>query len=77
MDSIYYILVLIYDKVFSQISLFTPYVICCSTSVSVQFSLLISDKAIWQKMPNHFECNLRLMLLNFRFRCSRASTYKT
>ena len=49
MDSIYYILVLIYDKVFSQISLFTPYVICCSTSVSDQFSLLISDKVIWQK----------------------------
>ena len=54
MDSIYYILVLIYDKVFSQISLFTPYVICCSTSVSVQFSLLIFDKVIWRKISKSF-----------------------
>ena len=59
-DRIYYILVLIYDKVFSQIFqnylCLMLYVIYCSTSVSVQVSLLISDKVIWQKKKSKSLC---------------------
>ena len=76
MDRIYYILVLIYDKVFSRNFLKYLRLMFLNFRFRSSFALNLWHGDLTKFFENTVR-NLHLMQLNFRFRSSRARTYKT